>query len=222
MSYNFIDINDVDEAVAIIKDCEYAPVDMPDSVDEDDSEYVLSSEEMIREIAEAAVYGAKLDIVYKLRLLTKAWMKGCGVSLGWRTVVYELGAWHWERFCKSHEELKMAALLPWCDFFKACYPDYSEEKYGKYDIGIVYETEFARLLFDMRAMFVDEDTFCALAEGYVYLCDYTTKWWAGGFDSEENLSEAEDEALKKKEELQAIAKEFIAKEWLKNHPSEQD
>lgn len=125
--------------------------------------------------------GEKMDVLEALRLLTKAYMQECGMSLGYRTVVYtaaemwqgdKLKAGCGNNFTEEQVKEPLVELMPFlCD-------EYDPEYYGKWDIGFGFSDEaFKEMSLDIiDEKEFDEDTLRALCWGIKHMPELVEKW----------------------------------------------
>lgn len=139
--------------------------------------------------------GENMDVMEALRLLTKAYMKECGMSLGYRTLVYtaaemwqgdKLKAGCGNNFTEEQVETPLVNLMPLiCEEYD---PDY----YNKWDIGYgMTDEDFKRMCLDViEEKEFDEATLKALSWGIremPILCEKWMdeewkKWENGGYE----------------------------------------
>ena len=82
--------------------------------------------------------GKQMDKRQALSLLVGMYMDYCGISMGYRTVVYDLG---WATFKKyaECEKTEFTGDEPFCSVLSRLNQEYAEnaEKYDEYDIAII-------------------------------------------------------------------------------------
>ena len=141
--------------------------------------YIMNKIE--KQFEKYAKEGENLDVVEALQLLTKAYMKECGVSLGYRSMIYGAGEiWqgakldekYYDRFTEEIVKGSFALLMP------VICEEYDPDYYDKWDIGYgIPDEKFKELCFDaIKEQRYDEPTFKALCWGIKYMAEYTDKW----------------------------------------------
>ena len=124
--------------------------------------------------------GKNMDAMEALRLLTKAYIKECGMSLSMRTALYNAAeVWLYDRLPKQRNnpftaeqmEKHLVDLMPLiCDEYK---PDY----HGQWDIGILDAKELKRCcLLAIKGEWYDKPTLRALCYGIKVWPKITEKW----------------------------------------------
>ena len=124
--------------------------------------------------------GKNMDAMEALRLLTKAYIKECGMSLSMRTALHHAGEiWLGERLPKqsnnpfTDEQIQqpLTDLMPLiCDEYK---PDY----HGQWDIGILNAKELKRCcLLAIKGEWYDKPTLRALCYGIKVWPQTIEKW----------------------------------------------
>lgn len=79
--------------------------------------------------------GAEIEVMEALRLLTEAYIQECGISLGYRTVVYNAAEEWQERLAWMDLPLsEMARKEPFINLMPHISKEYIPERYDKYDI----------------------------------------------------------------------------------------
>lgn len=79
--------------------------------------------------------GAEIEVMEALRLLTEAYIQECGISLGYRTVVYNAAEEWQERLAGMDLPLsEMARKEPFINLMPHISKEYIPERYDKYDI----------------------------------------------------------------------------------------
>lgn len=79
--------------------------------------------------------GAEIEVMEALRLLTEAYIQECGISLGYRTVVYNAAEEWQERLAWMDLPLsEMARKGPFINLMPHISKEYIPERYDKYDI----------------------------------------------------------------------------------------
>lgn len=79
--------------------------------------------------------GAEIEVMKALRLLTEAYIQECGISLGYRTVVYNAAEEWQERLAWMDLPLsEMARKEPFINLMPHISKEYIPERYDKYDI----------------------------------------------------------------------------------------
>ena len=123
-----------------------------------------------RRFNELADEGAQMEPVEALRLLTRAYVEACGVSLTLRTIVYEAGEMWQKRLestdhplAKQSKDLCLFQLMPLiCD-------EYDPAQHDKYDITCIPEETVLHYAMQVINDY-DEQTTQALCFGVRELC----------------------------------------------------
>ena len=96
-------------------------------------------------IAEYAKEGENFDVMTALRLLTKEYMRWCGFSLGYRTLIFDCGTYWVDKLAgmdlplsekARQKDITFVALMPDIE------PSYDPEYYDQYDITGFSEKEY--------------------------------------------------------------------------------
>ena len=110
----------------------------------------------MNKIEDYARRGEQHDIMDALKLITKAYISQCGVSLGYRTILYVAGEAWLERLAWQELPLsEMARKEPLVNIMPHITADYDPERYDKYDIAGMSEEE----LLDGCEKMIDENLF---------------------------------------------------------------
>jgi hypothetical protein len=113
--------------------------------------------------------GKQMDKRHILSLLIDMYMDYCGISLSYRTVVYDC-AWAVFKQYAKNEPSEFSGDEYFCEVMGQINPDYTEE-YDKYDIGIVESERYADccigILDDYRG---DAERCAALCYGFQVYC----------------------------------------------------
>ena len=106
--------------------------------------------------------GYKMDPMRAMQLMTRLYMDSCGISLTMRTLAYDTG-WIWfEEYLKNHpEEKRWNADTPFMEVMALICEEFTEEEYGKYDIGSIRTEDKINIAAEMIED-VDEETAVAL------------------------------------------------------------
>ena len=133
-----------------------------------------------RRIKKYAKKGETMDVHDALRLLTKAYMKECGGSLGYRTLIYtaaemwqvELKAGCGNNFTEEQVDGPLVQLMPFiCE-------EYDPEHYDKWDIaGGISLKDFKEMCSNVvKGKRYDADTLNALCWGMKKYAEYIAEW----------------------------------------------
>ena len=103
--------------------------------------------------------GKQMDTRRMLTLLVDMFMSYCGVSLGYRTVVYDLG---WAVFVQyaASEDAEFTGDEPFCTALSRLHPGYTEE-YDEYDVGMLEDKEYPIFCMDILDEYAGDDEKCA-------------------------------------------------------------
>lgn len=107
-------------------------------------------ENTIKELANAS---EKMNPIHAMRLLTKLFVDNCGVSRGYRSVVY-CAIWDW-----------LADVAP-ADIMPLLCEECTEELLADYDITHINEENTTRLVKEMLDQGLDHDAAAALCRGF--------------------------------------------------------
>ncbi|MBR6979377.1 MAG: hypothetical protein IKH88_06035 [Prevotella sp.] len=123
---------------------------------------MVNRELKIRRFNRKVRKGYKMDPMRAMQLMTRLYMDSCGISLTERTLAYDAG-WIWfEEYLKNHpEEKRWNADTPFMEVMALISEEFTEEEYGKYDIGSIRLED--KILFAAEMIEdVDEETAVAL------------------------------------------------------------
>ena len=123
---------------------------------------MVNKELKIRRFNRKVRKGYKMDPMRAMQLMTRLYMDSCGISLTERTLAYDAG-WIWlEEYLKNHpEEKRWNADTPFMEVMSLISEEFTEEEYGKYDIGSIRLED--KILFAAEMIEdVDEETAVAL------------------------------------------------------------
>ena len=98
--------------------------------------------------------GKQMDKRRILSLLIDMYMKYCGISLGYRTVVYDLGWAVFTQFVKN-EETEFTGEESFCKVMPKLHPEYTEE-YDKYDVCLLEDKNYPNLCMEILEEYAEQ------------------------------------------------------------------
>lgn len=103
--------------------------------------------------------GKEMDKRHMLSWFVDMYIDYCGVSRGYRTVVYDLG---WAVFIQytENEHTEFTGKEAFCDVMKKLNPGYTEE-YDKYDICLLDKEDYLPLCMEILDEYAGHDEKCA-------------------------------------------------------------
>lgn len=127
-----------------------------------------------------ALEGKNMDATEALRLLTKSYIKECGISLSMRTVLYNAAeVWLYDRLPKQNNNPFTAEQmeLPLVDLMPLICDEYEPDYHGQWDIWTFDAKELRRLcLMAIKREWYDKPTLQALCYGIKAWPRIIEKW----------------------------------------------
>jgi hypothetical protein len=128
------------------------------------TEYFRENPDARETFVKYAKAGMKMDRYHAMRLLIDEYMNMCGISLGYRTIVYYAGSAIFEKY-QQHDECDWFCKEKcFCEVMGVINPRYTME-YDKYDIGYVDDRMAIRFCTEDMLPSLDEETKAALCYG---------------------------------------------------------
>lgn len=121
-----------------------------------------------------------MDALYALRLLTRAYISQCGVSIGMRTLVYTAAEeWsYWRLPLHPNNPLTPEQMdEPFVYQMPILCEDYKPELYDQYDIAGGFDEKALRRLCIDEINYYDEDTMRAICWGIYFLPTANKHFW---------------------------------------------
>jgi hypothetical protein len=83
-----------------------------------------------------------------LYLLVEMYMEYCGVSATYRTIAYDFGWSVFSRYAEN-EDTEFTGDESFCKIMSRFHPEYTDERYGDYDLLLIKEKEYPSVCMEM-------------------------------------------------------------------------